>query len=342
MALGSCAAISLADAVKEAKAHAGAVARGHDPFEERQAKTRDEYPLRELIDSWQELRLKPHNKPGYADEAPAALRRVFKKYLNTAAAKLDRVAVVRVHNEVAREAPAMAARIIAYGGAAFSWAIKCGTLKDSPFTRIPIAPTTQRERVLNDLELTKLWRSTESDSTFDVIVRLLILTGQRRGEVSGMTWGEIATDGTAWTLPSSRVKNSVSHVVPLSTQARAVIAARPRGNADQLVFPGRNGVTGFDGWGKSKARLDRDSGITRWTLHDLRRTVATNLQKLGVRLEVTEAILNHVSGSRSGIVGVYQKYTWDTEKRDALQRWADRLDDIVNGRVTDNVVTLRA
>jgi hypothetical protein len=106
--------------------------------------------------------------------------------------------------------------------------------------------------------------------------------------------------------------------------------------------PGADGKA-FSAWHKGKERLDRASGVTGWVIHDLRRTMATNLQKLGVRLEVTEAVLNHVSGSRAGIVGIYQRHDWAVEKRVALQAWADRVDAIVEGRAeSSNVVALRA
>jgi integrase len=94
-----------------------------------------------------------------------------------------------------------------------------------------------------------------------------------------------------------------------------------------LVFRGERGV--FHGWDKPKRKLDEASGVKDWHLHDLRRTVATNLQKLGVRLEVTEAVLNHISGSRSGIVGIYQRHDWADEKRAALAAWGTRVEAIV-------------
>ena len=97
---------------------------------------------------------------------------------------------------------------------------------------------------------------------------MLLLTGQRREEVSGMTWDEISPDGATWTLPASRAKNNVVHIVPLSTQARAIIAAQPRSNASPLVFPGRGGARPFNGHALAKAALDKGSSVTNWTLHD--------------------------------------------------------------------------
>jgi integrase len=109
----------------------------------------------------------------------------------------------------------------------------------------------------------------------------------------------------------------------------------------ELVFPGLRGP--FNGWSKAKATLDGKSGVTGWRLHDLRRTVATGLQRLSVRLEVTEAVLNHISGTRGGIAGVYQRHDWAEEKRAALEAWGTNVMALVEGReAAANVVALRA
>jgi integrase len=103
------------------------------------------------------------------------------------------------------------------------------------------------------------------------------------------------------------------------------------------VFPGERG-TPFSGWSKAKSALDTASGVSGWWLHDLRRTLATGLQRLGVRLEVTEAVLNHLSGSRAGIIGIYQRHDWAVEKREALDAWAAHVASIVEGGVVTNKV----
>ena len=119
-----------------------------------------------------------------------------------------------------------------------------------------------------------------------------------------------------------------------------MLRSAPRYEESDLAFPGERGV--FSGWSKSKERLDQRSGVSRWTLHDLRRTMATGLQRLGVRLEVTESVLNHISGSRAGIVGIYQRHEWADEKRTALAAWGARVEAIVEGReAMENVTPLR-
>src|SRR5262249_39953474 len=139
------------------------------------------------------------------------------------------------------------------------------------------------------------------------------------------------------TIPKGRAKNNVEHIVPLSPQAQAIIRAAPRLDGSPLVFPGQSGP--FNGFGHAKAILDLRSGVKDWRLHDLRRTMAPGLQKLGIRLEVTEAALNHVSGSRAGILGVYQLHDWADEKVAALAAWGAQVETIVEGRTAADNVT---
>jgi integrase len=193
---------------------------------------------------------------------------------------------------------------------------------------------------LTDAEIAAVWRATEAPGVYNAIVRVLLLTGLRRGEAAAATWGEFSADLAAWAIPGSRTKNHADHIVPLSKQVQAIIGAQPRFAGNPHVFTGDRGGS-FRSFVRAKPVLDRASGVTEWTLHDLRRTCATGLQRLGVRLEVTEAVLNHVPGSRGGIVGVYQRHDWADEKRVALQAWGDRIEAIVEGRALDNVVTLR-
>jgi integrase len=203
---------------------------------------------------------------------------------------------------------------------------------------------------------------------YSTIVRLLILTGQRRGEVAGMTWSEISEDLQTWTMPSERTKNGTAHMVPLSPAARDLIKALLPKDANEakrvlrdwranrgLVLPGAI-QTPFAGWSKAKRALDKaitgvraaeasgksPAPFVPWSVHDLRRTVATGLQRLGVRLEVTEAILNHISGSRGGIAGVYQRHDWASEKRAALDAWATRVSSIVEGSIDGTKVVKMA
>jgi integrase len=349
--LGSCLAISLAAARDAVRAILGDVAKGRDPAadrkeaaqETRRKATHDSLTLEALLGQWESLRL-VDKRERYAAEAVRALRYAFAKRLTAPAGDLDRATVVRVLDGLTKDGKAaMASRTAAYGRACYQWANKRGSLAANPFQNLPLAPVAKRERVLTKDEMREVWEATCSAGSFNAIVRMLMLTGQRREEVTAMTWDEIAPDLSTWTIPANRAKNGIAHIVPLSEQAQAILRAATRSEREaaeepELVFPGQRGA--FSGFSKSKEALDGDSGVKDWRLHDLRRTMATGLQKLGVRLEVTEAVLNHVSGSRAGIVGVYQRHEWADEKRSALNAWGAHVAAIVEGRESDGNVTL--
>lgn len=380
--LGACSAISLAMAREAAAAVMGDVAKGRNPTDERKAaaiaertrRARDKLTLRALIADWEREHLAERRK-SYAAEAVRALHRAFPDHLDQPAEALDRAAVVSALDAIKRrwkakggkrKGSAMAGRTAAYGRASFAWAIKRGTLRENPFAALPVAKSIEaRDRVLSDGELAEVWRAEgESAEPYGTIVRMLILTGQRRSEVAGMTWAELSEDLASWTIPGARTKNGAPHIVPLSEPARELLGqALPEDKARRamqdlsakgaLVFPGERQAAVYAGWSKSKADLDAAimrarggkgaSPIQPWRLHDLRRTLATGLQRLGVRLEVTEAVLNHVSGSRAGIVGVYQRHDWAQEKRAALEAWAAHVMALAEGRApAGKVVPLRS
>jgi integrase len=385
--LGACSAVSLHRAREAAAAIMGDVAKGRHPAAERKEaaaaerarRVGDRLTLRVLIGDWNRRHL-AERRPSYAAEAVRALHCAFAAHLDDAAKDLDREAVVRALDAIGRRrrrkdggagnpprGAAMAGRTAAYGRAAFAWAVKRGAVHTNPFAALPVRKgIARRERVLSDTEIGEIWRAAgDATSPYGTITRLLLLTGQRRGEVAGMTWGEISDDLATWTLPGERTKNGATHTVPLSAPARDLVrAAVPEGAKARpangsLVLPGAAAAgTPFAGWSKAKSTLDKAILEARveatakagthaallipWSIHDLRRTVATGLQRLGVRLEVTEAVLNHISGSRGGIAGVYQRHDWAAEKRAALDAWAAHVAAIAKGQASSgNVVVLR-
>jgi integrase len=248
--------------------------------------------------------------------------------------------IVGALDQVARHAPIAANRLHAVLSAFFGWAKGRRLVASNPVSDLDRpAQEKSRERVLTDEELRKVWQAAgELGHPYTGIVRLLILTGQRRNEIAALRWNEIDLEERVLHLPAARTKNGRAHDVPLSAQALAVVAGLPHMVDADLVFTRqRKPITAF-AW--LKILLDEASGVSDWTLHDLRRTVASGLQRLGVRLEVTEAVLNHRSGSTAGIIGVYQRHDYAIEKRDALRRWGDYVDSLENGRKA-NVVTFR-
>lgn len=242
------------------------------------------------------------------------------------------------------------------------WAVGRGDIERSPlegFEAPPVAAS--RDRVLSDDELRLCWLGAVAmGDPFGSLYRLLILTGQRRDEVAGLRWEELRRTARLWSLPGARAKNGIASDIHLSASAIAVLDALAGGEkwprrGFVLTTTGETAVSGFS---KAKARLDgqmlaiarkeaTEAGddpdkvaLAPWRVHDLRRTLATGGQRLGVRFEVVEAILNHVSGARSGVAGVYQRHDWKDEKRAALDAWAVHVQRVVEGAEESNVVQL--
>ncbi len=211
----------------------------------------------------------------------------------------------------------------------FAWAMAEGLADSNPVTatRTATAPT-RRERVLTDAELVAVWRACRNDD-FGRIVRLLILTGQRRNEVAGMRRSEINLSGALWTLSAERSKNKRTHEIPLSPLAAAILADGMADGGRDLVFGEGEGA--FSGFSRAKAALDRRVGeaAEEWGLHDLRRTAATRMADLGVVPHVVEAVLNHVSGSKAGVAGIYNRANYREEKRAAMALWAEYVGQMV-------------
>ena len=165
---------------------------------------------------------------------------------------------------------------------------------------------------------------------FGTIVKLLILTGQRRGEVTGMEWSELDLDAALWTIPAARSKNGRAHALPLAPVALATITAIPR-TSSRFVFPARgNHEATFSGWSKAKRELDAMVGIPDWTLHDLRRSMATSLASLGTSPHIVERILNHAGGTFAGVAGVYNRFEYRDEMREALMAWEREVSRLVS------------
>jgi len=207
-------------------------------------------------------------------------------------------------------------------------------------------PATPRERVLDDDELSALWLTAGSEGEpFGNIVKMLLLTAQRRSEVIEADWSEFDFGDNVWTIPSSRAKNAKVNLVPLSSEAIKVLKEMAALNSNSLsetkgqgnLFPSRSDApTVVSGISKAWKRMERsvaemlDREVEHFTIHDLRRTAATGMQRLGIQLVVTEAVLNHQSGSaRSGVAGVYHRHHFTAEKREALEEWSQLILNIV-------------
>ena len=256
--------------------------------------------------------------------------------------------VIVLLDAVNDRAPIMANRVLAAIRKLFNWCLARDVITVSPCRSVePPAPENSRERILTDDEIKRLWSATEAEGwPFGPLVKMLLLTGQRLGEVSGMRWDEVDLDAKLWTMPPARVKNGQRHEVPLSDMAVEILRALPRIKTTKgFVFTTTRNVA-VSGFSRAKDRLDASitgdgETIDHWTFHDLRRTMASGMARIGIQLPVIEKILNHTSGTFKGIVGVYQRHSFADEKRAALQAWASFVQATVTGEQASNVVALR-
>ena len=315
-------------AAREAGAKAlRAVAEGRDPAHEKLLSLSGS--VKSAVARFLEQHVKRNYRPGPAGEAERLLRLyVLGRWRDRNISEITRANVRAMLGGI--EAPIAANRVHSIVRKLFNWCVENDLIISSPVASIkPPYPETSRDRVLTDDELRSVWRAAdEIGFPFGPIVQLLILTGQRRGEVAGMEWAELNLKNYLWTLPRERTKNDRRHEVPLSPQAVAIVEGLSR-ISDRYVFS-LNGTKPFNGF-KAKERLCPE--IADWTIHDLRRTAASGMARLGVSLVVIEKVLNHVSGSLAGIVGVYQRHEFADEKRAALAKWAAYVERVVRGRL---------
>lgn len=221
----------------------------------------------------------------------------------------------------------------------FSWLAQHRKVENNPCSGVHRPdPSTARDRVLTDAEIVKFWAAADTiGGMFSPLLKLLLLTGARLNEVAGMTREELSDDGRTWNIPSSRTKNNRPHVVPLAPLARDVLKSVTADTGLLFTTTGTSPVSGFS---KLKNRLDNAMSIPPWRLHDLRRTAATGMASIGVAPHIVEACLNHVSGAKAGVAGIYNRAAYEPEKRAALERWANHVTGIVSSR-TARVVALR-
>jgi integrase len=222
----------------------------------------------------------------------------------------------------------------------FAWCMARGLVEQNPVTGTLVAPEQPRERVLPLAELAAVWRACD-DNAYGAIVKLLMLTGQRREEIGGLHVSELIDERDGIALPPSRTKNKQAHFIPLSAPAQAILAGQPS-QAGGFIF----GRKPFTSWSRGKWVLDAalaEAGaeLRPWTLHDLRRSVATGMAELGVAPHIIEAVLNHISGHKAGVAGIYNRATYEREKRTALVMWAEHVTAAVDRR-TATVVPMRA
>lgn len=329
MTLGTYPALSLADARDNWRKARQAVAIGLDPA----SATRHGAGATDFQSVCAEWLLRDQAKNRSHDSVKRSIDKdVMPVWGHRQVADIGRRDVLDLMDRIAdRGATIMARRTHAYVHRFFKWCVGRGIIEINPAADLPKpGAETRRDRVLTDEELVAVWRGSEKLGwSHGHVIRLLLLTGARREEIGQLRWSEIVNDEIK--LEGERTKNRQPHIIPLSSPALALLEQVPRISASDFIFT-ISGWRAAAGWAVAKSRLDEIAHLAPWHIHDLRRTVATGMQKLGVSLQVVEAVLGHVSGSRAGIVGIYQRHSYDVEKRAALEAWGTHVMALLDGR----------
>jgi len=352
MVLGKLSALNFDDTRKTAKRLHAQVSLGHDPAADKaEAKSKAQDTFEAVAQDhieWQRDRPRKNGTTGLKPRSVLELERhllqLSKPLHKLRLGKISRADIAGCLDAVEKHnGPVARNRARSSLSGLFTWAMKKGRVESNPVALTDKNQEQERERVLKTSELKLIWNALDADQYSD-IVRLLLLTGQRRAEIAGLCWSEV--EGDTILLPLTRTKNGRPHSIPLSPLAAEIIARQPRradsnGQPRDLIFG--FGAGGFSGWSGCKERLDTavtkaaGTPLADWRLHDLRRTAATGMADIDVPPHIIEAVLNHASGHRAGVHGVYNRSTYEPAKRDALNRWAAHVLAITEG---GNIVAL--
>jgi integrase len=330
--LGTYPEMSLADARKAARELRTKVDKGNDPGAEIQE--------RKKIPTFAELSaeyLEKHaiHKRTRDEDERIINRELLPRWGSTRADKITRRDVIALLDTIqGRGAPIMANRTLALVRKIFNWALSRDILDATPCLRLKApAPEKNRDRWLDDQEIRAVWEAFESELKSGALFKLLLLTGQRRGEVCAMRWDEIDLSTALWTIPPEKTKNGVRHVVPLSPPVVEILQGMPR--KSEWVFPSPCLRCGHvQNLGKAHQRVQELAGV-RFHIHDLRRTAATGMARLGVDRVVIAKVLNHADPS---VTAIYERHTYEQEKRRGLEKWAAHVMRLLN-RETASVIT---
>ncbi|KPQ05466.1 MAG: Site-specific recombinase XerD [Rhodobacteraceae bacterium HLUCCA12] len=355
MTLASFPTLTLAAARVRAREVMAAASEGRDPAEEVKAAKApkpedDRDKIKTLIGQYDKRHLKGLKS---GDVVRRELDRfVVKEWGERDIHSITRRDVIDLLDGIADSGRVVTAnRVRAYLNKFLNWAVERDILPLSPATGVkPVAKEASRDRVLTDDEIRWFWQACEAEGfPWGPLGKVLLLTGQRLNEAAQITEGEIR--GDLWHLSADRTKNGRAHDVPLSDAVQAVLGAVERIEGKPGFIFTTTGTTPVSGFFKARAHLaeamerlaaeERGEAveIPRWTFHDLRRTAATGMARLGIPVRVTEAVLNHISGTGGGIVAVYQRHDYADEKRQALEAWGRFVLSLVQGQ-PDNVVRL--
>jgi integrase len=366
LTLGSYPRIGLAQARQDAREALRTIGDGRDPAAERKAsKAAAALPspgpetVAAVVEEYIARHVREHSKPTSASEIERMLRKeIATPWGDHIFREKTRRDVIKLLDAIRdRGSPYTANRVFELLRSLWKFARARGIVEneESPCADMkPPCAEVKRDRVLDADELRLFWRAVETTPyPFGPIFKLLLLTGQRRDEVAGMRRSELDLGAREWIIPKERTKNGHAHTVPLSQAAVAILEAMPTVQASGGHVFSTTGTTAVSGYSKAKARLDAamlkaaqkddpNAALSPWRLHDLRRTAATGMGDLGIAPHVIEAALNHISGHKAGVAGVYNRAAYAPEKKAALEAWARFLESLTTDAPASNVVALRA
>jgi integrase len=332
LTLGAYPGVSLKLARERAREARAAIQRGEDPVEDKKVAERErqhngfEACARDFIESYCKPKLRT-----WAQVESALERRAIPEFKDRPVKEIRRRDVVALLEKVAVEAPGLSHLLRAYLSKLFNWLLEREIVETNPVTGISAQHKPQvRERVLTDDEIRALCKATERmGGAFGACTRLLLLSGMRRDEAGKLRWDEVS-EGWA-SLPASRMKAGRNYRAPLSKKAQEIIEGMPRFAGCPFVFT-TGGKVAINGWGKTKKTLDEYASeelVDPWRLHDLRRTVASGLARLGTRAEVIKRILGHAPPASDVTASVYNQHSYDAEAREAMEAWAEYVDKVI-------------
>jgi integrase len=336
--LGSTAMLDVGVARGQARDLLASVRRGGDPAADKRARHAEAAATFGALLPRYLAKVRAESRPRSAREIEARLNKLARALHPRPLTSIDRRAISSLLADVAeRSGPSAAINLHGSLSGYFTWLIQAGLLNENP-TVNAAKPDKRpsRERVIREAELRTVWAALGEDDYGD-IVKLLVLTACRRGEIGGLRWDEVDLEEAVIEIPGARMKNGKPHVVPLSKPALVILAKRQRNGRDHVF--GR-GSSGFQGWSHRRRALDDGIAGKRpdWVLHDLRRLASTVMHdKLGIPPHIVERVLAHV-GHQSGIAGTYNKAEYLTEKRRALERWGQWVEGVVTGEPAETKV----
>ncbi len=330
--IGPYGRVTLAMARGQAQKIFAARVEGRDPAAEKtEARRRSVVDrISDLTEAFIEDRLK-HLKT--AKQLAASLRRdVIPIWGAKSVRDIKRRDIVDLITGVGQRGSAAARKLLKLVKSFFRWCLGRGVIDTSPADDYRLSQKEKsRDRALDDSELVAVILAARTmRSPFGQIVEILALTGQRREEVAQMSLAEIDENNRSWRIPSARSKNDKAHIIHLSSRVWEIIQAMPR--TIQLIFATPGGYR-FQDFSRFKIELDRLSGVSGWRLHDLRRTVVTGMARLGVAPHIADKVLNHQSGTISGVAAVYQRHEFLSERKQALELWAIHVGSLLDAHL---------